>query len=211
MDSSLSKVSLELIDKENAFLIFQSLGAKYKRHAAITMPLFRRAKIINNFDLIVDCTDKLLSNWRARPSHHVHCDIVQQCQNLLLQIFGLISFDYDLEALDECDSNQNELMKALQDFMSVFEVMFFCPPTVGTIYTKLSRRYQRAKAIIEQYIYQMIDNEMAASQESRAQRKRTCLIASLVASLQEDEEAETKKSEDDKKGKSYLIHFCLIL
>jgi hypothetical protein len=175
------------------------------------MPLFRRAKIINNFDLIVDCTDKLLSNWRARPSQHVHCDIVQQCQKLLIQIFGLISFDYDLEALDECDSNQNELMKALQDFMSVFELVFYSPPIVGTIYTKLSRPYQRAKAVIERYIYRMIDNEMAASQESRAQRKRTCLIASFVASLQEDEESEAKKSEDEKKGKSYLIRVSLIL
>ncbi len=171
------------------------------------MPLFRRAKIINNFDLIVDCTDKLVSHWRACPSHYIHCNIVQQCQKLLLQIFGLISFDYDLEAFSEDESNQNELTKALHDFMSACEVVFFSSPIVGTIYTKLSRRHQQAKAVIARYIHNMIDNEMTASRESIAERKRTCLIASFVASLQEDEEAEAKKSEDEKKGKSYLIHF----
>ncbi|CAF1364170.1 unnamed protein product [Adineta steineri] len=53
-------------------------GSKHKRHAAIAMPLFRRARIIDNFDLIVDCTDKLLSNWRISSSQHIHCDIVAQ-------------------------------------------------------------------------------------------------------------------------------------
>ncbi|CAM4797688.1 unnamed protein product [Rotaria magnacalcarata] len=168
------------------------------------MPLFRRAKIINNFDLIVDCTDKLLSNWSAMPSHHVHCDIVRQCQNLLLEIFGLISFDYNLDTLNEYDSNKNELTRALHVFMSSCALVFYSPPIVGTLYTNLNYRHRQAKAIIERHIYQLMDNEMAQTREARAERKRTCLIASLVASLQEDEEAEAKKSEDEKTGKSYF-------
>ncbi|CAF4152723.1 unnamed protein product, partial [Adineta steineri] len=177
-------------------------GSKHKRHAAIAMPLFRRARIIDNFDLIIDCTDKLLSNWRISSSQHIHCDIVAQCQNLLLQIFGLISFDYDLEALDQDDPSKNELTKALHDFMSACELVLVAPRILGVMYTKLSRRHRRAKSIITRYIHQMIDNEMTASEESRAQRKRTCLIASLIASLQEDEEMEAKKSENEKKGLS---------
>ncbi|CAF1156928.1 unnamed protein product [Rotaria magnacalcarata] len=186
-------------------------GSKHKRHAAIAMPLFRRAKIINNFDLIVDCTDKLLSNWSAMPSHHVHCDIVRQCQNLLLEIFGLISFDYNLDTLNEYDSNKNELTRALHVFMSSCALVFYSPPIVGTLYTNLNYRHRQAKAIIERHIYQLMDNEMAQTREARAERKRTCLIASLVASLQEDEEAEAKKSEDEKTGLSRveLLHEIL--
>ncbi|CAF2050461.1 unnamed protein product, partial [Rotaria magnacalcarata] len=173
-------------------------GSAYRRHASITVPLFRRAKVIPNFDLIVDCTDKLLSNWRTSPSQHIHCDIVEQSQNLLLEIFGLISFDYDLETLSGRTSSQNELTKALHDFMSACELVFYSPSIVGVIYTKLSRQHRQAKTTIARYICQMIDNEMDATPESRAQRKRTCLIASLVASLQEDEAAESKKSEEEK-------------
>ncbi len=108
------------------------------------MPLFRRAKIVNNFDLIIDCTDRLLSNWRARPSEGVHCDIVQQCQNLLLEIFGLISFDYDLDVLGEHGSNQNELTKALCQFLRSCIVVFYSPRIIGMIYTKFSRQHRQA-------------------------------------------------------------------
>jgi cytochrome P450 len=178
------------------------LGAKFKRHASITLPLFRRAKIITNLDVIVDCTDKLLDIWRTRANQHLHLDIVQQCQNLLLQIFGLIAFDYDLETLnDDGKSGNNELTKALQDFLSTFEKIIFSPSIVGAIYVKLSRRYRRAKAIIERYIDKMIEQELAESPESVAQRKRTCLIASLVASLQKVEQFEATQSEEEKKGK----------
>ncbi len=159
--------------------------------------------------MIVNSTDKLLSNWRASPSQHVHCDIVQQCQNLLLEIFGFISFDYDLDVLGEYGSNQNELTKALYHFISSCALVFYAPRIVGIIYTKLSRQHREARATIERYVYQLIDNEMTQSKESRAQRKRTCLIASLVDSLQEDEKAEAKKSEDEKKGKSNLIYISL--
>lgn len=165
------------------------------------MPLFRRSRINNNFDLIMNCTDKLLSNWHAKSIEHIHRDIVQQCQNLLLEIFGLISFDYDLGTLDDHDSNRNELTHALQEFMNSMLLIFFSPKLIGSLYTKLSRRHQQAKATLERYIYQMIDNEMMETKEFRAERKRTCLVASLVDSLQDDEEAEAKKKEDEIRGK----------
>ncbi|CAF1027141.1 unnamed protein product [Rotaria sordida] len=44
----------------------------------------------------------------------------------------------------------------------------------------------------------MMDNEFDQSKESRIQRKRTSLIASLVASLQKDEHIEAKKNEQEK-------------
>ncbi|CAF0952627.1 unnamed protein product [Rotaria sordida] len=45
-------------------------------------------------------------------------------------------------------------------------------------------------------------HELAQSSTSTVQRKRTSLIASLVCSLQQDEQAEIKKIEDKKKGLS---------
>jgi cytochrome P450 len=186
-------------------LYYIFLGAKFKRHASITLPLFRRAKVITNLDVIVNCADKLLAIWRTRLNQHVHLDIVQQCQNLLLDIFGLIAFDYDLETLnDDGGSDNKELTKALHDFVSTFEKIVFAPSFVGTIYAKLNRRHRQARAIIDRHLYQMIEQELAQSAESITQRKRTCLIASLVASMQEDEQLEATKSEEEKKGKKIL-------
>jgi cytochrome P450 len=167
------------------------------------LPLFRRGKIVSNFDLIVDCVDKLLTRWRTKPAQHVHLDILEQCQNLLLAIFGFIGFDYDMETLDgESGTNNNELTQALQHFLSNFNVMLFSPRTLATIYFKLSPQYRRAQKTIEHYFNRMIEQELANGQESIAQRKRTSLIASLVGSLQEDEKLEATKGDEDKKGKS---------
>ncbi|CAF4383640.1 unnamed protein product, partial [Didymodactylos carnosus] len=90
---------------------------KYKRHASIILPLFRRGKILNNYDLIIDCTDKLLDQWRSTTDNdpkHFHLNIVDQCQNLSLAIFGFIGFDYDFQTLKESNINKtNNLTQAL--------------------------------------------------------------------------------------------------
>jgi len=174
------------------------LGAKYKRHAAFTIPLFRRGRIISNLDVIVDCTDKLLANWRTISSQHVHRDIVQQSENLMLAIFGWIAFDYDLETLD--GGRTNELTEALKSFLSIFDIVAYMPRALNIIYLKLSRRHQRAKDTVERYFNRMIDTELNQNEEWRIQRKRTSLIASLVTSLQEDTQAEANTSEEGKKG-----------
>lgn len=166
------------------------------------MPLFRRGKIISNFDLIVDCTHQLLSRWRQRPDDHVYFDMGAQCQDLLLAIFGFIAFDYDLETLkNERNSKNNELTGALQDFLDTFNTMLFLPTSLAKIYFRVSPRFRHAQRIIERYFNRMIEQELVESAQFRADRKRTSLIASLVSSLQEDERKEASKAEDERKGK----------
>ncbi|CAF4340107.1 unnamed protein product [Rotaria sp. Silwood2] len=150
---------------------------------------------------MIECTDKLLANWRTRPSQHVHCDIIHQSENLMLAIFGWIAFDYDLETLDGID-NSNELCEALKSFLSIFEFISYMPRVINILYLKLSRRHQRAKKTIGRYSNRIIDTELKQSKEWRVQRKRTSLIASLATSLQEDTEAEAHKIEEEKKGKT---------
>jgi cytochrome P450 len=179
------------------------LGAKFKRHGAVSMPLFRRAKILPNFDLIIDWTDKLLDKWRAQPKDLIHTDIVQQTENLLLQIFGFIAFDFDLDAfVDHTHTKgKNELCEALHDVLNILNIVFFSPTLFSRIFLTLNLRYRRARATIEKYLYRMIEQELGESEESRVKRKRTSLIASLVTSLQQDEKLEASKREEDKRGK----------
>ncbi|CAF2408769.1 unnamed protein product [Rotaria sp. Silwood2] len=179
-------------------------SAKFKRHGALTVPLFRRSKIISNINVIIDGTDKLLDRWRAKPFRQVHMDIIEQCQKLLLEIFGLIAFDYNLEAIDDNNlAKKNELTQALQDIINMIYTMISAPRIVSIIYLKCCPRYRRAHAIVERYLNKMVEREFAESSESRAQRKKTSLIASLVSSLQIDEKTEARKMEEEKKGKLY--------
>ena len=48
----------------------------------------------------------------------------------------------------------------------------------------------------------MVDRELNENAASRMERKRTCLIASMVASMQQDEQAEASKPEETKRGLS---------
>ncbi|CAF1186655.1 unnamed protein product [Adineta ricciae] len=191
-------------------------GSKYKRHASIILPLFRRAKIVNNIDIIIDCTDKLLDQWRTKFDHNpnrIYTSIVDQCQNLSLIIFGFIGFDYDLQTLEESHmSKNNRLRQALKDFLHVFIFTIPLPTSIAKLYLKVSSRYRRAIVAINSYLAEMIEQEQRKTEEQIMERKQTSLIASLVDSLQVDEAAEALKLEHEKKGLSHteLFHEMLL-
>ena len=186
------------------FNLYLIIGPKYKRHASVILPLFRRGRILDNYDLIVDCTDKLLDQWRSKtdidPSY-VHLNVVDQCQNLSLAIFGFIAFDYDLQTLDEANINKkNKLTQALNDFLQIFLETVHAPNFLAKIVLKFNSRYQRAKATIDECLNKIMEQEQRKTPEQIAEQKRASLIASLITSLQQDEKAEAAKSEQEKRG-----------
>ncbi|CAF1054011.1 unnamed protein product [Adineta steineri] len=179
-------------------------GASFKRHISITSPLFRRNKINTYLDTINDCTDKLLIRWQNSNdnSREIHLNMIEQCQQLLLSIFGYIAFDYDLQTLDdEYNSQKNELTHALHIHLGAAITTIQLPTIIARIYL-LNPVYRRARATIDRYLQEMIEQELRETPDMRAERKRTSLIASLVDSLQQDEKLEQTKSEEDKKGLS---------
>jgi len=149
---------------------------------------------------MIDNVDKLLASWRNDNINKIHQDIHEQCQHLILSIFGFIAFDYDLETFDGKDTG-NELTLALQESLTAFRALMYLPYVIGFLYWKFNPRYRRARKIIQRYIYQLIKQELAENEESRIERKRKSFIASLISSLQKDEVLESKKSEEEKQGK----------
>ncbi|CAF3145726.1 unnamed protein product [Rotaria sp. Silwood2] len=191
-------------------------GPKYKRHAAIVLPLFRRNRILNNLDFIINCTDKLLEQWRSKTDNdpnYIHLDTVNQCQNVILGIFGFTGFDYDLKTLDESNiNNKNQLTMAIYHFMGVFVKSFQMPHIATKIYLKFSFQYRHAMVTISKYLNQMIEQEQRKTLEEIAQRKRISSIASLIGSLQQDEKHEATKPEEEKKGlsRTEIFHEMLL-
>jgi len=86
--------------------------------------------------------------------------------------------------------------------LNAFQTILDLPSFLAIVYSKLSYRYQRARMIIKRNCDQMIEQELVKSPEEIAKRKRISLIASLVASLQKVEYVESKKNEEDIKGKA---------
>lgn len=165
------------------------------------MPLFRRAKIIPQLDTIVNCTDKLLHNWRLQFNGEIHTNILDQCQKLLLNLFGLIAFDYELHTFDEnTDPTSEQVKKALMGMLSAFRILIYSPRWIAMAYTKLSPSYRRSQKFLKYFVNQIVKQELSNESSLISERKKTCLIASLVAALQKDENVEAMKAEEDKKG-----------
>ena len=149
----------------------------------------------------------MLNQWHSiSDQDYLHLNIVEQCQNLSLAIFGFIGFDYDLQVLDEfSDEQSNPLRKALRDFLKIFLLTIPVPTFLSRIYLKLSPGYRRTMNTLSDCLKKMIEQEQSKTPEEIAERKRTSLIASLVASLQQDEEAEADKPEQEKKGNFLML------
>ena len=133
--------------------------------------------------------------------------MIEQAQLLLIDIFGLIGFDYDLHTLDNKDYNcTNEFVQALYIYISTTLIFTQLPEVMGRIYLFFNLKYRRAQRIIDQYLNQMIDQELKETSITRAERKKTSFIASLVTSLQETEFFETTNVEENKKGRSTILN-----
>ncbi|CAF3604744.1 unnamed protein product [Rotaria sordida] len=193
------------MDRLRVFLpdsFVSTTGANYKRHATIVLSLFRGAKVLSNLNLIYDCTDKLLDVWgsQADDPNYIHLDIVKDCQNLLLDIFCFIGFDYDLQTLGNDDSSQsNRLKKSLKDYLDVIALALLLPVTIAKIYVKFNSRYRQALNVIREYTDRIIEQEQSKGSETILERKRKCLIASLVGSRQQDEKIELALPEEKRK------------
>ena len=128
--------------------------------------------------------------------------MIEQSQQLLMTIFGFIAFDYDLQTLDDQPENKsNELTQAFYSLLNTMQILFSLPLAIARMYLFFNLKARRARRMIDQYLEKMIEHELNATPDMRAQRKRTSLIASLVTSLQEDEKFEANKPEEEKKGK----------
>ena len=111
------------------------IGANFKRHASLTVPLLRRAKLLSHADTINDCTDKLLGRWQTiNDSTYIHLDMFHQLQQLVLDLFGFIFFGYDLQLLDNKSINEkNELAEALHTVLATAMLVIQMPRAISYI------------------------------------------------------------------------------
>jgi hypothetical protein len=71
--------------------------------------------------------------------------MVKQTQQLLIDIFGFIGFDYDLHTLDnENDNCTNELARAPHIYINTTVIFTQLPEVMGRIYLYFNLEYQRA-------------------------------------------------------------------
>lgn len=156
-------------------------GAKWKRHARIMIPAFKRAKMIPHIDTIIECTDRFID--QCLKENEIHTDLVYRCQTLTMNIIGFIGFDYDLES-----SVDSPLKLAFHDFVfysTFIMLMAWLPRWVTKLYLRYNRRYQRILREIRELTEKIVQQEQNEQNISDELKKPKNLIASLVSSLNE--------------------------
>ncbi|CAF1016907.1 unnamed protein product [Adineta ricciae] len=156
-------------------------GSKWKRHARVMMPMFKRAKVIQHLDVIAECADRFID--QCLIADQVHTNLVRQCQTVTMNVIGFIAFDYDLGA--EMNSKTKVMF---EDFISVVvNVMFFSslPQWVAKLYLKLNWKYQKTNRFLRELMENIVEQEQNNQDKAGEQERPKNLISSLVSSLNE--------------------------
>ncbi|CAF1340843.1 unnamed protein product [Rotaria sp. Silwood1] len=196
---------------ENLFIATK--GPKHKRHARAILPMLKRNKFLSQISNIIGCVDQLIQIWKIRYENKD--DIICTCiwsdnQHMMLDMFTLLTFDYDL-------GNLKYLAKVATDFTSdeKYQPSDFgrallmwidgykrvtsngMPLIVNYYLLKFDRKYQNALKIIDNHVEQIISKYQM---EMNPNDKPVNLVSSLISSLQKDEALERTKSETEKRG-----------
>ena len=189
------------------------IGPQFKRHAKIVLPMLKKHKFITQISMMTNCVDRLIEIWKERyenkPSQICTC-LVNDNQLLLLDLFTLLTFDYDFgnlkylyasaRSINEGKQYQpSDLSQALTIWLGAFRYIRSngMPAIVNYYLLKFNRKYQKAYKTLEDYAEKIIDK---CQHETHTNEKPNNLIASLVLSLQKDETNEQQKSEENKIG-----------
>jgi cytochrome P450 len=168
---------------------------KWKRHARVMLPMFKRSKILPYRETILQCVDRFIDT--QLEDKHIYTDLVGRCQSLVLNIIALIAFDYDLEAA--VDSSLTVAFEDFAYYVAQFSMALWLPRWLGKLYLKLNWKYQRALRLLRELAQQIVEQEQNKKNESENERPKN-LIASLVSSLNEqanDEQISSGLNQDE--------------
>ncbi|CAF1263043.1 unnamed protein product [Adineta steineri] len=194
--------------------LIATIGSKYKRHARAILPMLKKHKFVSQTLIITNCVDQLIDIWKQRYENkdddNICTCLVNDNQQLLLDLFTLITFDYDLGNLKRLaksaislNTKENfelsEMTNALFTWLNTLKRITIngIPYFINYYLLKFDRKFQNALKILEKYIEKII---IHCQQETDPDMKPINLVASLVSSLQDDENLERLKPEIEKKG-----------
>ena len=156
-------------------------GDRYKRHARIMLPVFKRAKVIQHIETIIECADRFID--KHLKDNEVHTNLVDCCQVLTINVIGFIGFDYDIQSYR--DSGSKIALQDLAFHVLLIMLSSWLPRSVVRIYIKLNWRLQRINREMRQLMEKIVEQEQN-NRDTTEQTKPKNFIASLVSSLNED-------------------------
>ncbi|MGE5222363.1 MAG: cytochrome P450 [Omnitrophica WOR_2 bacterium] len=132
-------------------------GPFHKQQRRLVMPAFHKQRVETYADLMVDTTLDMLKGWTAGQP----VDMAQEMQYLTLRIVAKALFNVNL------DGESSELGKAFihtVEYLNKAHMMSISNLHLNLPFTAYGR-FRRAKAILDQAVYRIIENHRRASQD----------------------------------------------
>ena len=189
------------------------MGPKYKRHAKAVLPMLRKNKFLSQISIMTDYVDQLIEIWKERYENKD--EVIAMCitddnQQLLLDVFARLTFDYDFgnlkRLLDSAQQSNSEETVRKSNFTTALVTWLDGFKRVGTngmpflvnyYLLEFDKKCQNALRVLESYAEEIISK---CREETKTDTKPVNLVASLVSSLQEDESVEKLTSEEEQTG-----------
>jgi len=190
------------------------IGSKYKRHAKAIVPMLRKHRFKSRISIIINYVDQLIHIWKDRYEHQddpICTSILTDNEQLMLDTFTHLTFDYDLGNLQHL-SKTAKLTNSSEDKIKSTELGIALsiwldalrrvtnngmPSFVNDFLLKIDKKYQNALMTLQNNAENIIRK---CQEEIDPNNRPENLVASLVSSLQKDEELERRKPEKERTG-----------
>ena len=170
--SPLFLVNFDIICPANITVL---TGERYRRYARIMLPVFKRARVIQYIATIIECTDRFIEQYLK--ANEVHTNLVDQCQILTMNVFGLIGFEYDFQSYR--DSGSKITIPDFSLHVGLILLLVWLPRWIVRIYIKLNWRLQRIHPQLRELMEKIVEKELNHRHTTEQDRPKN-LIASLA-------------------------------
>ncbi len=145
----------EILKEMGVVGVFNAEGDTWKRHRKITAEALNAKKVRENYDVIVNKTNRLLEKFKGYSQNNKQIDIQKELMAFTIDVTTAIAFGYELDTINnKADSFQQHLECI---FPMINERITAPLPIWRVIKRKKDKELEQSIAAIEKIIYQFIE------------------------------------------------------
>ena len=131
-------------------------GADWQRQRKLVQPVFDKALMARVVEITGVLTTQLLASWDQARERGEQVDLLDDMQDLAMRVIGIALFSRDMRTTADC------FTEAVRSGTSLVFLRNISPvPLPLWVPTRLHRRFRRAIAAVDRFVYERIDERLA--------------------------------------------------
>jgi cytochrome P450 len=145
-----------------------SEGADWQRQRKLAQPAFDKALMARVVEITKVLTTQLLADWDRAARSGECVEVLDDMQDLAMRVMGMALFSRDLRTdVGEDGDTASFFIEALQSGAAVVFRRNISPiPLPLWIPSRLNRRFRRARAAVDRFVYKLIDERLRGESQN---------------------------------------------